>query len=69
MYAIRSYYAWVTISSVGSVAATTAGGCAGAPESGSAFGMACTRSAGGLLVGLQGPSGSLASYQKVPLLR
>ena len=48
---------------------TIAGGLAGAGSSLSALGMFCTRSAGGFRDGVQGPSGSFASYQKVPLDR
>src|SRR3954470_9185067 len=59
----------VTISSVGSVATTIAGIFFG---TGSLFlegGNSLTKSAGGEIVSVHGPSGSFASYQTVPPLR
>ena len=57
----------VTMSSVGTFAVTIPGGASGWLSSISAPCMACRRSAGGELVGVHGPIGSLASYQNLPL--
>ena len=59
----------LTTISVGSVATTTTGGLLGTGSSASGFGSIWTRSAGGLVMGAQGPSGSFAEYQRLPLLR
>src|SRR6056297_844954 len=65
--AVHSGSPTLTINSVGSVATTMAGWGPGAASVAFGSGIICTRSAGGVAVAVQGPSGSSDVYQKVPL--